>query len=142
MYRGSTVRSRSLMVVADTDVWARAYLNDDPSQARRARKALGEAQAKEGIFVPLIVLVELACVLRGAWERDRVLGAIENLLQTLGVVVESPFLVREAIDATRNGGSGGFADHLIAQVGFANGAQEIITFDNKFAMGESGHRLK
>jgi len=130
------------VVVADTNVWARAYLNDDQAQSRKARKALAEAQTEGGVFVPLVVLAELAWVLRGAWERERVLATLENMLQTLGVAVESPILVQEAIDATRQGGSVGFADHLIAQVGFANGAREVITFDAKFGKAESVRRLK
>ena len=40
------------MIVADTNVWARAYLNDDASQAQKARKVLGEARTKGGVFVP------------------------------------------------------------------------------------------
>jgi len=110
------------MVVADTNLWARAFLNDDASQSRKARKALAEARSKGGVFVPLIVMAELAWVLRGKWERDRVLSALESLLLTRGVTVESPTLAVNALTATREG-QGGFADHLIAQVGFANGAK-------------------
>lgn len=131
------------MVVADTNVWARAHLNDHPTQARKARKALAEARGKGGVFVPLLVLAELSWVLRSAkWERARVLEALEALLQTRGVAVESPGLVREAIEATRAGGTGGFADHLIAQIGFAYGASEVITFDGKFGKAEHVRRLK
>ncbi|MGP8252925.1 MAG: PIN domain-containing protein [Terracidiphilus sp.] len=120
------------MVVADTSVWARALLNDDASQAQKARSALAGAQSKGGIFVPLIVMAELAWVLRSKWERERVLTSLENLLQTRGVTVESPALVEEALEASR-AGKGGFADQLIAQVGFVNGAAGVITFDEKFA---------
>lgn len=120
------------MVVADTNLWARAFLNDDASQSRKARKALAEARTKSGVFVPLIVLAELAWVLRGRWERDRVLSTLESLLLTRGVIVESPMLAFHALKATREG-QGGFADHLIAEVGFANGAREVITFDGKFS---------
>jgi len=130
------------MVVADTNVWARAHLNDDKAQARKARQALAEAQGKGGVFVPLLVLAELAWVLRGRWERERVLETLDAMLQIRGVVVESPTLVREAIEATRAGGSGGFADHLIAQVGFAHGARGIITFDDKFGKAARVHRLR
>lgn len=130
------------MVVADTNVWARAHLNDDTAQAKKARKALAEAQATGGVFVPMLVLAELAWVLRSRWERERVLGAIESLLQTRGVIIESPPLVREALKVTREGGAGGFADHLIAQVGFANGAREVITFDGKFGKATKVRRLK
>lgn len=129
------------MIVADTNVWARALLNDDTIQARKARKALAEAQSKAGIFVPLIVLAELAWVLRVKWEREQVLTALEGLLQMRGVSVEAPGLVQLALDETR-AGKGGFADHLIAQVGFANGAREGITFDEKFGKSARVRRLK
>jgi predicted nucleic-acid-binding protein len=129
------------MIVADTNVWARAFLNDDPAQAQKARKALADARAKGVVFVPLIVVAELAWVLRSRWDRARVLTALESLLQTRGVNVETPVLVREALKATRKG-QGRFADHLIAQVGFANGAQEVVTFDVKFARNTKVRRIK
>ena len=129
------------MIVADTNLWARAFLNDDASQSRKARKALAEARSKGGVFVPLIVMAELAWVLRGKWERDRVLSTLESLLLTRGVTVESPTLALNALVATREG-QGGFADHLIAQVGFANGAKEVITFDDKFSKSDKVRRVK
>jgi predicted nucleic-acid-binding protein len=129
------------MIVADTNLWARALLNDDASQSRKARKALAEARSKGGVLVPLIVLAELAWVLRGKWERDRVLSTLESLLLTRGVTVESPTLALKALTATRKG-QGGFADHLIAEVGFANGASEVITFDDKFARSSKIRRIK
>jgi predicted nucleic-acid-binding protein len=129
------------MIVADTNLWARALLNDDASQSRKARKALAEARSAGGVFVPLIVLAELAWVLRGRWERERVLSALERLLTTRGVTVESPTLALSALKSTREG-QGGFADHLIAEVGFANGAKEVITFDDKFSKSAKVRRVK
>jgi predicted nucleic-acid-binding protein len=129
------------MIVADTNLWARALLNDDPSQSRKARKALADARSKGGVFVPLIVLAELAWVLRGKWERNRVLSTLESLLLTRGVTVESPTLALNALTVTRKGQCG-FADHLIAEVGFANGAAEVITFDDKFAKSPKIRRVK
>jgi predicted nucleic-acid-binding protein len=129
------------MVVADTNVWARSYLNDDAAQTQKARKALAEAGSSGGIFVPPIVLAELAWVLRARWGRELVLTALEGLLHTGGVSVESPALVQAALTATRQG-KGGFADQLIAQVGFAHGAKEIITFDNRFARSARVRHLR
>lgn len=130
-----------MTIVADTNLWARAFLNDDVSQSRKARKVLAEARSKGGVFVPLIVLAELAWVLRGRWERDRVLSTLESLLLTRGVTVESPTLALNALQATREG-QGGFADHLITEVGFASGAREVITFDDKFAKSPKVRRVK
>jgi predicted nucleic-acid-binding protein len=131
-----------VVIVVDTNVWARALLGDDPSQSSRARRALAAGRAKDGVFVPAVVLAELSWVLRAArWERERVLSALESLLHTRGVTTETPQVVQAAIDATREGGRGGFADHLIAQVGFANGCREALTFDALFGRGGKVRRL-
>lgn len=119
------------MLAADTNVWARAFLNDEPAQARKARSALAQARSAGGVFVPLLVLAELSWVLRGRWDRGRVLDTIEGLLQTRGVTVESVAVARKALESARNG-STGFADHLIAEISFACGADEVITFDKAF----------
>lgn len=129
------------MLAADTNVWARAWLNDDAAQARKARSALAEARSAGGIFVPLLVLAELSWVLRGRWERDKVLRAIEGLLQTRGVTVESPALAWRAVEACRRGGSG-LADALIAEIAFEAGAEEVITFDKAFARRPRVRRLR
>jgi predicted nucleic-acid-binding protein len=120
------------VIVADTNVWARALLNDDAAQAQRARRALAQARSGDGVFLPLIVLAELSWVLRSRWSAERVLATLESLLSTRGVTVEAPELALEAVSAARASGIG-FADHLIAQIGFANGAHQVITFDEKFA---------
>jgi predicted nucleic-acid-binding protein len=119
------------VIVADTNVWARAFLNDDAAQAQRARRALAEARSKDGVFLPLIVLAELSWVLRSRWSAERALTTLESLLRARGVTVETPELALEAVKGAR--AAGGFADHLIALVGFANGANQVITFDEKFA---------
>jgi predicted nucleic-acid-binding protein len=129
------------MLAADTNVWARAYLNDEQAQARKARSALAEARSAGGVFVPLLVLAELSWVLRGRWERERVLDTIEGLLQTRGVTVESPAVAWKALEASRKGAAG-FADHLIAEISFGSGADEVITFDKAFGRVPGVHRLK
>lgn len=129
------------MLAADTNVWARAYLNDDPAQARKARSALAEACSAGGVFVPLLALAELSWVLRARWEKGRVLDAIEGLLQTRGVTVESAAVAWKALEASRRGGVG-FADHLIAEISFGAGTSEVITFDKAFGRVSGVRRLK
>ncbi len=129
------------MVAADTNVWARAYLNDEPAQARKARAALAAARSTGGVFVPLLVLAELSWVLRGRWDRARVLDMIEGLLQTKGVTVESAAVAWKALEACRKGAAG-FADHLIAEISFASGADEVMTFDKAFGRVSGVRRLK
>jgi len=129
------------VIVADTNVWARAYLKDDDAQSPKARKFLAEAQASVGVFVPLVVLAELAWVLRAKLDRRNILALFEEQLNTHGVLVETPTVVEAAILATREG-SGGFTDHLIAQVGLANGATETVTFDESFGKAAKVRRLR
>lgn len=128
------------MLAADTNVWARALLDDDKAQAAKAKAALAQARSTGGIFVPLLVLAELSWVLRSRWEREKVIATLDGMLRTRGVQVESPALARKALDAARSG-TAGFADHLIAELSFAAGADEILTFDKAFARQPRVRRL-
>jgi len=129
------------MITADTNVWARACLNDDAVLAEKSRSALTGARAAGGVFIPLLVLAELSWVLRGKWDRKQVLSTIESLLQTRGVVVESPALAWRALEASRKGAVG-FADHLIREIALESGAREVITFDKAFGRLPGVRRLK
>jgi predicted nucleic-acid-binding protein len=129
-----------VMLAADTNVWARALLEDDKAQAAKAKAALAQARSTGGIFVPLLVLAELSWVLRSGWEREKVVDTLDGMLRTRGVQVESPALARKALDAARCGAAG-FADHLIAEISFAAGANEILTFDKAFARQTRVRRL-
>ena len=128
------------MLAADTNVWARALLEDDKAQAAKAKAALAQARSAGGIFVPLLVLAELSWVLRSRWEREKVLDTLDGMLRTRGVQAESPALARKALDAARSGAAG-FADHLIAEISFAAGANEILAFDKAFARQTRVRRL-
>jgi predicted nucleic-acid-binding protein len=128
------------MLVADTNVWARALLDDDQAQAPKAKAALAQARSADGIFVPLLVLAELSWVLRSKWEREKVLDTLDRMLRTRGVQVESAELARKAVEAARNG-SVGFADNLIAEISFAAGASEVLTFDKAFGRKPRVRRL-
>ena len=129
------------MIAADTNVWARAYLNDDPVQTEKSRSALAAARSAGGVFVPILVLAELSWVLRGRWDREKVRSTIESLLQTRGVVVESAALAWRALEASRKGAVG-FADHLIREISLESGASEVITFDKAFGRVAGVRRLK
>jgi predicted nucleic-acid-binding protein len=119
------------MIAADTNLWARAYLDDDTVQSGKARAAIKAACETDGIFVPLLVLAELAWVLRGRWQRERVLDTLGEIFTTDGIVVESRALAERALAAAR-AGAVGFADLLIAEVSFAGGASAVLTFDKAF----------
>jgi predicted nucleic-acid-binding protein len=50
-------------------------------------------------------------------------------------------VAQAALEATCKGGAGGFADHLIAHVGFANGCREALTFDRLLGPGDKVRRV-
>jgi predicted nucleic-acid-binding protein len=89
------------MIAADTNVWARAYLNDDVAQAMKARSVIEAECQHSGVFVPLIVLAELFWVLRSRWKKERVLQTLGHLLETDGVIVEAPTVVAKALKEAR-----------------------------------------
>lgn len=128
------------MVTADTNIWARACLDDDTAQSGKARAAIKAACKADGIFVPLLVLAELAWVLRGRWERVRVLDTLGEIFKTDGIVVESRALAERALAASRVSVVG-FADLLISEVSLAGGASEVLTFDKAFGKRPRVRRL-
>jgi PIN domain len=108
-------------------------LGPRPAQRRPSSNKESTIRSRAGAICgwsirPLIVFAELSWVLRGRWEKERVLNALNGLLRARGVTVESPTLARKALEAARNGAVG-FADHLIAEISFDAGVKEIITFD-------------
>jgi predicted nucleic-acid-binding protein len=129
------------VIAADANIWARAYLNDDAAQSATARAAIKAACETDGVFVPLLVLAELAWVLRGRWERDRVLQTLEEIFNTDGVIVEPRTAAEKALAASRTSAAD-FADLLIAEVSFSAGVSEIITFDKVFGRQPRVRRLR
>lgn len=128
------------MIAADTNVWARAYLNDDVTQAMKARSVIEAECQHGGVFVPLIELAELFWVLRSRWKKETVLQTLGHLVETEGVVVEAPMVVAKALKEARDSAVS-FADLLIAHVALANGAKQMITFDKSFGRQPRVRRL-
>ena len=121
------------MIAADTNLWTRAILGDDAKQSPAARKAIGQAASSSGIFVPLLVFVELGWVLESApgWASARVQEAMERLLNMEGVEVEDASLAREALALST--GAVGLADNFIALMAKERGCTKLLTFDARLA---------
>jgi predicted nucleic-acid-binding protein len=131
-----------MKISVDTNVLARAVLNDDPAQSRAARKLLKEASV---IAVPLPCLCELVWVLRKGAKlpRDDVASAIRSLMNVSNVVVNRPAaeLGLAVLDA-----GGDFADVAIAYEGAWLGGETFVSFDKRAVtllstQGEAAHLL-
>jgi len=118
-----------MKITADTNVLARAVLQDDPAQSRAAREMLRTASR---IAVPLPSLCELVWILRrGAkLSREDVSATIRALLSAANVVTDS--LAVEAGLAMLDAG-GDFADGVMAHEGAMLGGDIFVTFDQQAA---------
>ena len=114
-----------MKITADTNVLIRAAVQDDPHQARRAAKALQEAEL---VAVPVPVLCEFVWVLRRGYKKStaEVAEAIRRLTSSANVVVNQPAM-EAGLTVLEAGGD--FADGVIAHEGNWLGAEELVSFD-------------
>jgi predicted nucleic-acid-binding protein len=114
-------------IAADTNVLARAVLQDDPQQGKAAAKLLEEATL---IAVSLPSLCELVWILRrGAkLSKDDIAQTIRDLLVTAKVSMDRP-AVEAGLAVLEAGGD--FADGVIAHEGAWLGGETFVSFDRK-----------
>ena len=123
------------MIGIDTNLLLRLFVGDDTNQAVAARDFIRDnCSAEEPGYVCHIVLVELVWTLAKAYgfTRDRIAAAIEQLLETTQLDVESPNDVTAAIKDYRNG-TADFADCLLMRANVTAGCTHTVTFDRKAA---------
>lgn len=127
------------MAAVDTNVLVRLILDDDEEQARAAR-ALQKAHAP--LFISHVVLVELTWVLKAAYgfTRDRLDAVVDMLLDTEGLVVQQPGIVRNALALFRVARAE-FSDCMILAITDSAGEAPLATFDDKLAKLPHTRRL-
>ena len=120
------------MKTLDTNVVVRLLIGDDPQQTPIAEQSFLSAIATGGVYLPDVVLAEVAWVLRG-YDLDRATRyqLLERLVRTRGVVVEDIDAVIDALEQFRAGGD--LADQLILARATAAGALPVLSFDRRFS---------
>jgi predicted nucleic-acid-binding protein len=118
------------MIGLDTNVLVRYIMQDDARQSPLATRLVESLSAETPGFVPLVAMVELSWVLSSSYElhRNQLVQAFEALLRTKELVVENGEIAWKALRLFQ-GGSGDFADCLIACSAEAAGCAETMTFD-------------
>ncbi|MGB5879223.1 MAG: type II toxin-antitoxin system VapC family toxin [Thermoanaerobaculia bacterium] len=119
------------MIGLDTNVVVRLMIEDDETQARRARRLLDEAAERdEPVFISDIVLSELEWVLDSAYQvpRHRILAAVNALAGDTRFCFEDQNRVTSALGLYQRG-KGDLADYLLGLQGEKEGAQTTFTFD-------------
>jgi predicted nucleic-acid-binding protein len=116
----------------DTNVVVRLLIGDDLQQTPIAEQAFLDAIASGGVYLPDVVLAEVAWVLRGYdLERATRYQLLERLVRTRGVVVDDIDAVIDALEQFRLGGD--LADQLILARAAATGALPVLSFDRRFS---------
>jgi predicted nucleic-acid-binding protein len=122
------------VVAFDTNVVVRLLVRDDAVQAKKAEQTFLRHARGDGVFLPLVVVVETAWVLAYTYELSR--KAIHEhllaLIRTRGVVVDEADLVQEALDAYSKGGAD-FGDYVILAATRRAGCRTLLTFDRRLA---------
>lgn len=127
------------MIGLDTNVIVRFLVEDDEAQAARAGSLIdAAAERNEALFIPQIVVCELAWVLRSGYRRPKrdVVAAVRALLSAAQIEVEDVDHVRRAL-ARYEAGAGDLADYLIGERCLDRGCERVATFDEAL-LGEAG----
>ena len=123
------------MKTLDTNVLVRLLIGDDPQQTPIAEQAFLSAIATGGVYLPDVVLAEVAWVLRGYdLERATRYQLLERLVRTRGVVVDDIDAVIDALEQFSLGGD--LADQLILARASSAAALPVLSFDRRFASSE------
>lgn len=116
------------MIALDTNVLARAILQDDEAKSPKAAKAIERIVAGEGALITTSVALELARVLRQRKHPAEVYEILHHLLESEGITFASAALIGEAIEILRPGKID-FGDALLLAEAQAHGASKVMTFD-------------
>ena len=112
------------MIALDTNILARYLLDDEPVQARAARRLLADAKAE--YWIPVTVVLELAWVLRKAdAPRAVIMVRVRGLLSLRNVRAQNADLVFQALGWAAQGMD--LADTL--HLALSGKADRFVSFD-------------
>ena len=112
------------MIALDTNILARYLLDDEPAQARAARRLLADAQAE--YWIPVTVVLELAWVLRKSdAPRAVIMDRVRGLLSLRNVRAQNADLLFQALGWATQGMDLADALHLV----LSGKAERFATFD-------------
>lgn len=121
------------MIGLDTHVVVRYLMQDEPQQAERATAFIEQQLSSENPgFISLVVLTEIAWVLRSCYgiDRENICRTFRALLETRQLWVERTDLVVRALRRYAENAAD-FSDALIVELARDNGCIEIVRFDRE-----------
>lgn len=112
------------MIALDTNILARYLLDDEPAQARTARRLLADAKAQ--YWIPITIVLELGWVLRKATAPGAVvIERLRELLSLRNVRAQNADLVFQALRWAAQGMDLADALHLV----LSGKTERFVTFD-------------
>ena len=126
------------MIGLDTNVLVRFLVQDDARQAAQANAVFAGLTESQPAWLCREVLVELVWVLERAYGLSRadIAAAIDGLMASREIVIETPDRVGLAVERYRQGGAG-FSDHLIALAARDAGCRTTLSFDRQAVAKEA-----
>lgn len=121
------------MLGIDTNVLVRFLVRDDEAQFAKARRLIErEVEAREEVFVSLMVLMKTERVLRSRYslKKLQIMEAISSLLDTTEIRFEDEPAVEETLFVWKDSAAD-FADCLIGAHNRRLGCKAIATFDER-----------
>lgn len=130
------------MIGLDTNILLRLVLQDDPQQSRQVLDLFSRLGDIGPGYVSCISLMEFAWFLRSRikLDRNKVMSAISDLLDSEDIELEDESIVEEALAAMAET-TAEFADIFIAFRNQRSGCRATLTFDYKAARSVPGMEL-
>lgn len=117
------------MISIDTNVLARAFLEDDEDQALVAKKLMQAAAKRDELFISSYALLEFVWVLKvKKFTREKIYEAIITLTDSPGITIGHRAIVLLAAEKFYKG-KADFGDYMILAEGEKYGAKNLKTFD-------------
>jgi predicted nucleic-acid-binding protein len=117
------------MIAVDTNILARAILNDDPVQSRIARQLLSSQGSTENLYISPFVMMELVWLLRSkGFKRAEIIPVLERLLESDGVDFGKKNILVAALELFKKCNIS-FSDCLVAADGHLSANAKTATFD-------------
>lgn len=117
------------MISADTNILARAFLEDDPVQSKEAQEFLEKAAKAGELFISSYAILEFVWVLKvKKFSREDIYEAVITLCDSTGITIGSRQVVLLALEKYKTG-KADFGDYMIMAEGEDNKTLKIKTFD-------------
>jgi len=126
------------MIGVDTNILARAVLDDNLEESTLAKEFLKKAVDEKKLFISSYAILEMVWVLKVKKRtREEIRESILDLLDSPGIVIGQREIIASALEKYQRG-KADFADYLILAEGETYSASKLASFDKSFCK-ESGH---